>query len=83
MKLIIIPFLLPVIFSIPIVANQEKDSSRAMPVLSFSGYINSDFIFDSRQNFSIRENMLLLYPKPKVTDAGGSDIIDYYGAGSF
>ena len=76
MKLIIISLLLPVIFSIPIVANQEKDSSRAMPVLSFSGYIKSDFIFDSRQNFSIRENMLLLYPKPRVTDASGSDIND-------
>lgn len=62
------------------VANPEADSVRLMPEISFSGYIKSDFIFDSRQNVSVRENMLLLYPAPEIFDETGADIND---AGNF
>jgi hypothetical protein len=55
---------------------QDTIPDRSMPEIKFSGYIKSDFFTDSRQNFTVRENMLLLYPKPRIDDAAGSDIND-------
>lgn len=57
-------------------ANPGADSTRLLPFINLSGYIKSDFIFDSRQNFSFRENMLLLYPMPELADENGLDIND-------
>lgn len=69
-------FVFLVIIAISVNANQKEDSVRLMPAVNFSGYIKSDFIFDSRQNVSVRENMLLLYPRPEIFDEYGSDIND-------
>lgn len=59
---------------VPCMAAQDEDTLSLMPSVIFSGYIKSDFIFDSRQNISVRENMLLLYPSPELQDENGSDI---------
>ncbi|MFP4366730.1 MAG: hypothetical protein ACLFQA_06515, partial [Bacteroidales bacterium] len=73
---IILPTLLAGLLISEGIANSEVDSVRLMPEISFSGYIKSDFIFDSRQTVSVRENMLLLYPSPELSDETGADIND-------
>ncbi len=65
-----------VLMNSPDISGQDPDAERSMPEIKFSGYIKSDFFTDSRQNFTVRESMLLLYPKPRVDDEAGSDIND-------
>jgi hypothetical protein len=42
--------------------------------ITFSGFVKSDFIFDSRQTTSIREGHFLLYPQNENLDINGKDI---------
>jgi len=42
--------------------------------ISFSGFLKSDFFYDTRENATIREGHFLLYPKEKSLDADGKDI---------
>jgi hypothetical protein len=72
----IIAVLILIFISSPGIYGQGTDTEKSMPEIKFSGYIKSDFFTDSRQNFAVRENMLLLYPKPRVKDEEGSDIND-------
>ncbi len=42
--------------------------------LSLSGYVKTDFIYDSRQTVNIREGHFLLFPKGESLDPDGRDI---------
>jgi hypothetical protein len=42
--------------------------------ISFSGFIKTDIIYDSRQTTSIREGHFLLFPKGEQLDRAGKDI---------
>lgn len=42
--------------------------------IKFSGYVKSDFFYDSRQTVNLREGHFLLYPTPKFLDANSADI---------
>ncbi len=42
--------------------------------IKFSGFINSQIFWDTRQSESSRETMLLFYPKNESLDANGKDI---------
>lgn len=42
--------------------------------ISFSGFVKTDLLFDSRQTVSLREGHYLLYPKSELLDAEGRDI---------
>jgi hypothetical protein len=44
--------------------------------IKFSGFIKNDFIYDSRQNVTLREGNFLLYPAGKSPDADGIDLND-------
>jgi hypothetical protein len=46
--------------------------------ISFSGYVRSDAIFDSRQSETLREGGIMLYPKPIEWDQGthGIDVME-------
>jgi hypothetical protein len=44
--------------------------------INFSGFVKTDYFFDSRENYTIREGHFLLYPKERVFDAEGKDIND-------
>jgi hypothetical protein len=52
----------------------DNDTIPAIPSVQLSGFIKSDFIFDSRQNLTVRENMFLLYPLPVLADQEGMDV---------
>ncbi len=42
--------------------------------ISFSGFVKTDILYDSRQTVSLREGHFLLYPKPVVPDPEGRDL---------
>ena len=42
--------------------------------IKFSGFVKSDFIFDSRQSVAVREGHFHLYPLNELSDADGVDI---------
>src|ERR1035437_243160 len=42
--------------------------------ITFSGYVKTDIIFDSRQTVGLREGQFLLYPDVNLKDADGKDI---------
>lgn len=44
--------------------------------ISFSGFVKTDLMYDTRQSISIREGHFLLYPQNENPDANGSDIND-------
>jgi hypothetical protein len=67
MKRVILPLL--IIISILVNAQEKQDFG-----IKFSGFVKSDFFYDTRQNVSIREGHFLLYPSPIVKDVNGSDI---------
>jgi hypothetical protein len=54
----------------------QPDTLNKLPSMQLSGFIKSDFIFDSRQNVALRENMFLLYPLPIQADQQGADVND-------
>jgi hypothetical protein len=66
--------LLLVLPAIP--GKSQPDTLKQLPSVQFSGFIKSDFIFDSRQNLALRENVFLLYPLPVKADQQGMDIND-------
>lgn len=44
--------------------------------ITFSGYVKTDFMLDSRQTFAAREGHFLLWPMPVTGDANGKDLND-------
>ena len=42
--------------------------------ISFSGFVKTDIMYDSRQTVALREGHFLLYPSPEVNDKFGTDI---------
>lgn len=51
---------------------QEKQESKWG--ITFSGFVKSDFIFDSRQTVNAREGHFLFFPQPEMLDKNNSDI---------
>lgn len=66
-RLIIISLLL---VSVQILAQTEKQNFG----ISFSGFVKTDFIYDSRQTVSLREGHFFLYPQSENLDINGKDI---------
>ncbi len=59
----------------PLAAQQES-----APVgITFSGFVKTDMMFDSRQTTGLREAHFLLYPAAKSADRNGVDIQDQPG----
>ena len=42
--------------------------------ISFTGFVKTDFFYDSRQTVNVREGHFLLYPQNELLDANGVDI---------
>ncbi len=53
------------------VGNEEEESSWG---ITFSGFIKSDYWYDSRQVVASREDLFLFYPSDKYLDQQGRDI---------
>jgi hypothetical protein len=68
------PVLLALLFAIacaPRLAAQEAPTNFG---ISFSGFVKTDFFFDTRQTVSSREGHFLLFPAAENPDALGKDI---------
>ena len=59
------------LFSFAIQAQEAKENKIKM---KFSGFIKSDYFWDSRQTISAREGHFLLFPAPVKEDPDGVDI---------
>ncbi len=55
-----------------VIAQQEKSSIG----ITFSGFVKTDIIYDSRQTINLREGHFLLYPANELFDANKVDIND-------
>ncbi len=61
-----------VLFVLPLFGlAQEKQPDYG---IKFSGFVKSDYFYDSREVTSIREGHFLLYPTPVSKDVNGSDL---------
>jgi len=67
-SMIVLLILLAVAIQLP--AQEEKREFG----IQFSGFVKSDFFYDSRQTVSIREGHFLLYPAEALPDADNRDI---------
>jgi len=67
-------FLLIFVFTvcIPVLHSQDKTDSKWG--INFTGFVKTDFIFDSRQTVNAREGHFLFYPQPELKDINNKDI---------
>ena len=70
MRFIVIPILLLVALSSVTVAQDEAKSFG----ISFSGFVKTDIMYDSRETVSLREGHFLLYPAAERAGAEGVDL---------
>jgi MFS family permease len=68
--------LLSIILSIALIPAGLMAQAEAKPVfgISFSGFVKTDLIYDSRQTVNLREGHYLLFPKGEALDKDGRDI---------
>ncbi len=52
----------------------QAEAPRPPFGISFSGFIKTDILYDTRQTVSLREGHYLLYPKPVSLDPDGNDL---------
>jgi hypothetical protein len=52
----------------------QTDSKPPAFGISFSGFVKTDILWDSRQTFNLREGHFLLYPKGELLDKDGQDV---------
>jgi hypothetical protein len=58
--------------SISTIHSQDKQDSKWG--INFSGFVKTDFIFDSRQTVNAREGHFLFFPQPEFLDKKGNDL---------
>jgi len=75
-------FSLVFILLFPFYTQAQKKKESAVK-LKLSGFVKTDYIFDTRQNAEAREGFYIAYPKPIVLDANGIDINDFASASQY
>ncbi len=65
-------FVLFSLFSLTVTGQEKKEEPKFG--ITFSGFLKTDFFYDSRQAVSIREGHFLLYPENQKLDLNGKDI---------
>lgn len=70
MKTLIIIFFL--IYSFSVFTQDKKEASKFG--ITISGFVKTDFFYDTRQNINIREGHFLLYPDNVSLDSDNNDI---------
>ncbi len=71
-KLLLLIFVSVLVLSSLDAIGQDKPDSKFG--ISFSGFVKSDFFYDSRQTQSAREGHFFLFPEKEVLDKNGEDI---------
>ena len=80
MRLSSFTFALLVLCTSILVNGQDKKEEPKFGI-TFSGFVKTDFFYDSRQVVTIREGHFLLYPENQKLDLNGKDINakDHFG----
>lgn len=63
--------LLTIVFAAIMVVAEAQESTFG---IKFSGFVKTDYFFDSRETYNIREGHFLLYPREVLPDAEGKDL---------
>ncbi|MBI5403323.1 MAG: hypothetical protein HY959_07960 [Ignavibacteriae bacterium] len=63
--------LISVLFSASLYSQEKQESKWG---INFSGFVKTDFIFDSRQTVNAREGHFLFFPQPELPDKNGKDL---------
>lgn len=58
----------------PFLVNAQEKKEEPKYGITFSGFVKTDFFYDSRQAVSIREGHFLLFPENQKFDLNGKDI---------
>jgi len=61
---------------LPAILMGQAETKESKFGIRFTGFVKTDYFFDSRENYTIREGHFLLYPKEPLIDADGNDIHD-------
>ncbi len=79
MRLLKFCFILLILSSLKVNGQDKKEEPKFG--ITFSGFLKTDFFYDSRQSVSIREGHFLLYPENQKLDLYGKDINakDHFG----
>lgn len=71
-------FLIAILASMVVFADHDTipggDPDSKKPVIKFSGFVKTDFQFDTRLNVGLRAENFLMYPKPVWEDDFGNDL---------
>ena len=62
------------LFAIMVSYSFSQTTNENVPDIKLSGFIKTDFFFDSRQVATFREGHFLLYPLNESLDANGEDL---------
>lgn len=62
------------LFLFPFLIKAQVKTAEPNFGIKFSGFVKSDFFYDTRQTINIREGHFLLYPDNILKDANGKDI---------
>jgi len=64
------------IFALLVILNNvyTQDKKETKWGINFSGFVKTDFIFDSRQTVNAREGHFLFFPQPEFLDKNGKDL---------
>jgi hypothetical protein len=68
-------FLILMLFTVSLLA-QSKEGDEDKFGIKFSGFIKTDFMYDTRQTVNVRAGHFLLYPAIEKLDKNGKDIND-------
>jgi hypothetical protein len=61
--------ILLIVFPFVLLAQEPKNQT-----VNLFGFVKTDYFFDSRENYNIREGHFLMFPKERFLDASGYDI---------
>ena len=79
MRILNFCFILLILCSLKVIGQDKKEEPKFG--ITFSGFLKTDFFYDSRQTISIREGHFLLFPENQKLDFNGNDINakDHFG----
>jgi hypothetical protein len=69
-------FVLCALLALSTLTGHAQDSTARRGGITFSGFVRTDGLFDSRQSEVLREGGIMLYPKAPDMDAKGNDVND-------
>lgn len=68
------PFITAAFALLVLSSGAQQDLKEQALGIKFTGFVKTDYFFDSRETYNIREGHFLLYPREPLPDAQGTDL---------